>query len=1167
MQKIIENKIFILLVLFFIGLTPLLLFKHDMQIAGSDGITWLSSDHSAENWRYAWNEKLNTGSASHYASQIIPLYFWKILRHIGCSTSLIGRLWLIFLWMPAGFCMYFLFKTIFPRGSNFGAIAAVLLYIYNTFTMIIVYQMVFHSVYAVFPAIVALFIMGLEKTEGKLYYGIIIGFLTLFFSLASINPPHIAPVWLALFVILLVNIFVTRKSIFRKIFFYFGILSICVLFNLWWMITTFYTFISINKAVQAASGGWNALTSAGCYDVFRFLGFWAFKSGFGKNMLYFPYHNLYYGKSILITFGSYLIPLMVFTGIILNKKHNKKVLYFLALAVIGIFFAKGTNPPFGQLYLFLYEKIPGFWTFREPWAKFTKLNLLSFSVLLGFTVELVHSFVLKMHSRKARYIFNVSWILTLCIILMIAFPILTGESIWSRNIGPMRSMHVKVPQYWRDMEKWLEANDPDSRTFLLPKTGYGVTYNWKHGISGATPVAISLLPNPIIFYQKGFVSDFAYRCFEKNNQSNFLSLLRFLNVKYILHQRDINWQTGPDPFYYVDKNVKEILSDYQGVSLKATFGKLDLYEIEKTNLSYAYLSEEPVLIAGGIESFEENKMLSSFINKKPSFCFTSNNLSRDEILDTIPDTSRIILPSGEVDELIVGHLSPCYKISAPSIRFNVNSTGKYKIWGIFNKDFAEEYLVLDDNYFKIPERAGFVYIGEMLLYKGRRYEMGSTSAEVPYKKLMFAPVDVYNNSMNILSKTVRKNPINLTYIIPINRSAKENVNILQSGNYDTEIQIAFNKDTKINLFSETEFKKWSFCPKKDCFTYYNNGMFVKMDNKLMQGFQMTREIEPLDLLESPWVNFDFSCDTRIGINVSCLIGLDTNGNGRIDKEYLIKNFKGMNLLSYIKQSPPEEETYNLMKISLMFSIKLFDKSPRILHLKTLSFSKEESKNSAKSDNTFKYRIKKPSKLNTKIKELEVSNSLPDVKKLICEHFEKLPILTINKQPLFAKENLFVKDNNPNLTIKCGEIELTEGNICIINNLSDIPGIKSAKVILEKRSPLTELSAYPDIISRKISPSKYKISVSKLPHPMWLVFNEAFDNGWKAYISRQNTKTRIELKRHCSVNGYANAWYVPTTEVDSIDIEFIQQSWLRIGHILSMIFISLGVVFLILKRRR
>ena len=75
MQKIIENKIFILLVLFFIGLTPLLLFKPGMQIEGSDGIAWLSSDHSAESWRYAWDEKLNTGSASHYASLIIPLYF------------------------------------------------------------------------------------------------------------------------------------------------------------------------------------------------------------------------------------------------------------------------------------------------------------------------------------------------------------------------------------------------------------------------------------------------------------------------------------------------------------------------------------------------------------------------------------------------------------------------------------------------------------------------------------------------------------------------------------------------------------------------------------------------------------------------------------------------------------------------------------------------------------------------------------------------------------------------------------------------------------------------------------------------------------------------------------------------------------------------------------
>lgn len=724
MQKIINNRIFVLVVLFLIGLTPLLLFKPGMQIAGADEIGYLSFDHSTENWRYAWNEKINAGFASHDASQIIPLYSWKILRQLGCSPITTQKLWLIFLWMPAGFCMYFLFKTIFPRGSNFGAIAGVFLYVYNSFTMIVVYQPSFHSVHAVFPAIVALFIIGLDRVEKSLYYGIAIGFLTLFFSPASINPPTIAPVWLALFAILLVNILVTKKNIPRKVLFYFGILFMYILFNLWWMLTTFYTFISISKAVQASTGGWNnALTSAGCYDVFRFLGFWAFRSGFGKNMLYFPYHNLYYGKSILITFGSYIIPLIVFTGIILNKKHNKKALYFLALAVIGVFFAKGSNPPFGQLYLFLYEKVPGFWTFREPWAKFTILNLLSFSILLGFTVELVYSFVLKTHSRKIRYIFNASWIFTLCIILTLAFPIFTGQSIWDRNIGPMRSMHVKVPQYWRDLEKWLEVNDPDSRIFLLPKTRYGVAYNWKHGISGSAPVAVPLLPNPIIYYQKGFLSDFAYRCFGKNNQSNFLCLLRLLNIKYILHQRDINWQTGHSLFYSC-KNTKKILSDYQGVSLKETFGKLDLYEIEKTDLLHTYLSEDPVLILDGIEFFEENKMLSSFINKKKSFCFT----------------------------------------------------------------------------------------------------------------------------------------------------------------------------------------------------------------------------------------------------------------------------------------------------------------------------------------------------------------------------------------------------------------------------------------------------------RKISPSKYKVSISKLPHPMWLVFNEAFDNGWKAYISGQDTKTRVELKRHCSVNGYANAWYIPTTKVDSIDIEFIQQSWLEIGQILSIIFISLGAIFLILKRR-
>ena len=153
MGKIINNKISVLAVLFLIGLTPLLWFKPGMQIAGADEIGYLSFDHYTESWRYAWNEKINAGFVSHDASQIIPLYFWKILRHSGCSPSLIGRLWLIFLWMPAGFFMCFLFKVIFPRGSNFVVIAAVLLYLYNTFTMLGVYQPSFHTVYAVFPAI------------------------------------------------------------------------------------------------------------------------------------------------------------------------------------------------------------------------------------------------------------------------------------------------------------------------------------------------------------------------------------------------------------------------------------------------------------------------------------------------------------------------------------------------------------------------------------------------------------------------------------------------------------------------------------------------------------------------------------------------------------------------------------------------------------------------------------------------------------------------------------------------------------------------------------------------------------------------------------------------------------------------------------------------------
>ena len=135
--------------------------------------------------------------------------------------------------------------------------------------------------------------------------------------------------------------------------------------------------------------------------------------------------------------------------------------------------------------------------------------------------------------------------------------------------------------------------------------------------------------------------------------------------------------------------------------------------------------------------------------------------------------------------------------------------------------------------------------------------------------------------------------------------------------------------------------------------------------------------------------------------------------------------------------------------------------------------------------------------------------------------------------------------------------------------------------------------------QKIDSARYRVQV-KARKSFWLIFSESFHPGWKAYM-RESSGARsrrirfewlavlsalwdwgktAEIKEHYPVNGYANAWWVPTGEFKAkakeqesnppkfeIIIKYTPQRWLEIRMVVSIIILVGGVGYFAFRFRQ
>ncbi len=207
---------------------------------------------------------------------------------------------------------------------------------------------------------------------------------------------------------------------------------------------------------------------------------------------------------------------------------------------------------------------------RFPFTKFSVLLVLTLSVFLAFSSELVMRFLGKI---KLGFLFVVLGMVSLIYFMLPAFQ---GGFIDS-------SMKVNIPGEYYEAFKWFNSQNPNARIAKLPiqTMWHWNFYSWDYQGGGFTWFGI---PQPTLdreFDRWGrFNEDFYFESsgalYGSDPEAFFLTLKKY-QVKYLLLDESVINAGGTSDLLYIPQ-IKEILSKSSDIREAARFGFLTVYE-------------------------------------------------------------------------------------------------------------------------------------------------------------------------------------------------------------------------------------------------------------------------------------------------------------------------------------------------------------------------------------------------------------------------------------------------------------------------------------------------------------------------------------------------------------------------------------------------------------
>ncbi len=418
--------------------------------------------------------------------------------------------------------------------------------------------------YCLFPLVIGLFWRLTKNTCAR---NVILASLAL--ALQVSFEPRIA--YLAAGTVLLYLLFCYKLDLKKYLFRFFEPLFIVFCLHFYWILP----FLMVPK--QSFSG---RLVSTGWLS---FLNFANFSNSF--SLLHPNWPENIFGKIYFMRPEFLVIPILAYSSLLFvvsGLRVRKNILFFALLGLIGAFLAKGANPPFGQIYVWFYENIPGMELFRDS-TKFYVLVALSYSILIPFAVGKIYTRLKK----KARIKFLDSLILLAfcCFWVVLVKPAFLRQLGGTLKIKPVPSEYIRLKNIINEQAGFF-------RTFWVPtKQRFGF-------VSGSHPAINSENYMTESFCEEPFCSlaiddkRFAESC-QKNERCFVKELSYLLNpktkeifsmmaVKYVIVPLDSEGEIFlSDRKYDVGQRqkVESLLNSVSWLNKIDIFEKIALYEV------------------------------------------------------------------------------------------------------------------------------------------------------------------------------------------------------------------------------------------------------------------------------------------------------------------------------------------------------------------------------------------------------------------------------------------------------------------------------------------------------------------------------------------------------------------------------------------------------------
>ena len=1106
-----KNTLIDLIIISLVGLVlTFIWFWNGRVIAYSDlGFFTYNSDVFLNIFRYVWFSYFSTGFANPQYMTLIPFQsLMAFLQHLGFSPLVKEAILFFSMLTLNGLSMYYLTSVSLDRKpKRMACMLSSLFFMLNPYMIFFIWER-FTSYMWSAPVMVfalALYIKGLEEKKTFRYVFYTCALLTIF-SGAFVSPPFLVVTWLVLFSYFVFHVLLNwkdRSEIVYAIKFSVGLIAVWIFLNSWWILPLGYFSQNL---YQANVGFVNNL------DLFKYLSnYYDLRSIFSLISGH-SWWNPIYSSTAFILIGI-LIPISAFSALLFSRK-NRFVIYFSGLALLGLFFGKGSQPPFGEISIWLLNNVPLYIVFRNPFDKIGIIVAMAYAFLFGIGVSSVYYYIKKQRYiqtklsirrnlwykiLKKKHKIAPLYVLSICFLILgvYAWPMWTGHVFSYEQDTPWKNIdrYVEVPSYYLDAENWLSEQKGDYRVLSLPVSPFcGIYYNWEHGYAGAEQSWV-LFNKPTISSAtlSGFVDELTTKILPNSiNQygtNKLWKTLALLNVKFIVVNHDINttWiGTKSAQDFESALNYVKAPNETSVVPLTTTQIPCNSTEYwDQYGLGVNVVSVDATTVKEGRASLRINSTVQA---------------------------------GG----------------SSGGVKYNLPET-----WDWSSNDFMQLW-------FRIASLKGVDKVF---------FEIRDTNEN--WRAWYFDATEVNENSWHRLVMQLKTSQWQST--IPPSLSSIDYIamRLLSTSNQSIDADIWWIDDIEIKATPSgttwipcdsanywNQFGVGSNIISTDTITFKEGFASLKVNSTISaggwQGGIQYNLPGTWDWSSNDFMQLWFKINSLDGVDQIIFEIYDTNGNWC--KWHL---------------SAAEVTDNTWQKIAIPLHIPEFQ-SPTPISLSSIDYiavrllSKPETPIASDIWWIDDIRVVPGIALRQ-----QYINKIRTFGKLAFYEIDSerfLPRIYATNQFIFAKNLNWMINEIENDSFTPGDTIVFLSSQLDVNAITKLNNIKS------------DFPYKPNITFQNIDPTEYRIEVTNASTPYFLVFSESYHKDWVAYFGEPNwiqtfSAERVLDEYHFIANGYANAWYINKTGSYTITLEFWPQKLFYIGSAISITTLILCALYI------